>query len=155
MAARSETVHATCIALGDRAVLLRGRSGSGKSDLALRCLAVGVTPLTPAPARLVADDRVVLTRDGARLMATPPASIAGLLEVRGVGIVSVPLGPPTQVVLIADLDSEAPSDRLPDVLPRCDILGVEVPVLAVEPFHVASALKVLIAIDIYGVASLP
>ena len=150
-----ETIHATCIAVGDRAALLRGRSGSGKSDLALRCLAVGVTPLTPRPARLIADDRVVLSRDGPRLMATPPAAVTGLIEVRGVGILSVPQGPPAEVVLIVDLESGATADRLPDVLPRDQWLGVDIPRLAIDPFHVAAALKVLIAIDILGVAALP
>ena len=121
----------------------------------MRCLAVGVTPLTPRPAHLIADDRVVLTRDGARLMATPPATIAGLLEVRGVGIVSLPQGPPAEVVLIVHLDSTAPVARLPDTWPRERLLGVEMPVLVVEPFHASSALKVLIAIGIHGVTSLP
>ena len=64
MAAAPETIHATCIAVGGRAVLLRGPSGSGKSDLALRCLTLAPTPLTPLAAQLVADDRVVLRREG-------------------------------------------------------------------------------------------
>ncbi len=74
-------VHASAVTIGDSGVLLRGPSGSGKSDLALRLIDGG--------ARLVADDRVDIyqTRDG--LMMAPPESLAGLLEVRGLGIADV------------------------------------------------------------------
>lgn len=81
-------VHATCVALPDPAdpagwagVLIRGPSGVGKSDLAVRLIDAG--------ARLVADDRVELVRDGTGVRARPPSPIAGLLELRGVGVVQV------------------------------------------------------------------
>src|SRR5436190_12146788 len=78
-------IHATSVALRAngqwRAVLLRGPSGAGKSDLALRLIEAG--------ARLVADDQTHLVRKGGTLMATPPAALAGLIEVRGVGIVKL------------------------------------------------------------------
>ena len=64
----SETVHASCVAIRGRAVLIEGRSGSGKSDLALRLIDHG--------AMLVSDDYTLLTRDGTRLIATPPPTIA-------------------------------------------------------------------------------
>src|SRR5690606_32729552 len=76
------TIHATCVALGDTGILLRGRSGSGKSDLALRLIDGG--------ALLVADDRVALSLEGGRVIARPPAALAGYLEVRGVGPMPVP-----------------------------------------------------------------
>jgi HPr kinase/phosphorylase len=154
-AADPATVHATCIAIGDRAALIRGRSGAGKSDLALRCLALGQTPVTPVAARLIADDRVALARDGGRLIATAPPSIAGLIEVRGVGIIPVPHAARAEVVVLIDLDSNAQSDRLPDVLPHDELLGVAIPVLALQPFYASSALKVLMAIDTCGVAAVP
>ncbi|MHA1114324.1 MAG: HPr kinase/phosphorylase, partial [Alphaproteobacteria bacterium] len=75
-------VHATCVSLWGAGILLRGPSGSGKSDLALRLIDGGAV--------LVADDQVSLElRDGG-LFASPPAATAGKLEVRGVGIVTVP-----------------------------------------------------------------
>ena len=72
-----EQIHATVIDIGGDGVLLRGPSGCGKSDLALRLIDAG--------ARLVADDRAVLTLDGDRVMVTAPPEIAGLFEVRGQG----------------------------------------------------------------------
>ncbi len=79
----SETllVHATAVAIEGEAVLLRGPSGSGKSDLALRLIDGG--------AQLVADDQTLLRRAGGRVLASAPPAIAGLLEVRGVGVVRV------------------------------------------------------------------
>src|SRR5258708_9931888 len=78
-------VHATSVAMrlgrNWRAVLLRGPSGSGKSDLALRLIEAG--------ARLIADDQTVLVRQGEVVIAGPPARIAGLIEARGVGIVKL------------------------------------------------------------------
>ena len=74
-------VHATAVAIDGRALLLRGPSGAGKSDLALRLIDAG--------ARLIADDQSVLRREGGRLLAAVPAAIAGLIEVRGVGILRV------------------------------------------------------------------
>ena len=84
MAIRVTTyVHATCVALRAgrswRGVLLRGPSGAGKSDLALRLVEGG--------GRLVADDQTALVPQGSGLVASPPGTLAGLLEVRGVGIV--------------------------------------------------------------------
>ncbi|MBB4266913.1 HPr kinase/phosphorylase [Roseospira visakhapatnamensis] len=81
------SIHATCVALAEGGVLLRGAPGSGKSDLALRLL--------EAPgARLVADDRVIVTQDADtdRLYAAGPATLRGLLEVRGVGILTLDTG---------------------------------------------------------------
>src|SRR5438046_8865508 len=72
-------LHATAIAIDGRAVLLRGTSGAGKSDLALRLIDAG--------ARLVADDQSELRRQGERILVRAPATIGGLIEVRGVGIV--------------------------------------------------------------------
>jgi HPr kinase/phosphorylase len=79
------TIHATTVSLDGRGVILRGPSGSGKSDLALRLINEG--------ALLVADDQTILFVESGRMMAQPPAEIAGKMEVRGVGIVK--MGPPT------------------------------------------------------------
>lgn len=155
MVAAAETMHATCIAVAGRAVLLRGPSGSGKSDLALRCLGLGCTSLLPVLAELVADDRVSLRRDGRRLLASAPRTIAGKLEVRGVGILELPAATEAQVVLVADLEPGKPKERLPDVLPLQEFLGIRIPVLEIDPFEASAALKVLLAINTFGVATLP
>jgi hypothetical protein len=76
------TIHASCVALGGKGVLLLGDSGVGKSDLALRLIDQG--------AKLVADDRTELSVVGGKLMARAPRTIAGLLEVRGIGLVTLP-----------------------------------------------------------------
>ena len=77
----SETIHATCVAIGDVAVLIEGPSGAGKSDLALRLIDRG--------ARLVSDDYTMLVRRGGQLIARPPANLVGKMEVRGIGIVTM------------------------------------------------------------------
>ena len=75
-------LHASAVEIGGHAVLLTGASGRGKSDLALRLIDRGAV--------LIADDQVQLTVDDARLLASPPAAIAGLVEIRGIGIVELP-----------------------------------------------------------------
>ena len=101
----SETVniHASCVALGAQGVLLLGPSAAGKSDLALRLIDSG--------AKLVADDRTVLFTKGGALHAKAPASIRGLLEIRGLGIVEVPVRPGVAIALVVRLGREGA--RLP------------------------------------------
>jgi len=111
---RSINIHATCIRLGRAGlpfgapaaagVLLIGKSGSGKSDLALRLIERG--------AELVADDRTDLFIEKNRLMARPPASIRGLLEVRGLGIITLPARDKVAVTLVARLGGK--DERIPE-----------------------------------------
>lgn len=99
-------IHATCVAIGRQAILLLGASGAGKSDLALRMIDEG--------ARLIADDRTVLTVKNGRLNASAPAAIHGLLEIRGLGIVKLPaksLATALPVALVVQLGEK--SARLP------------------------------------------
>ncbi len=98
-----ELFHGTAVALGAEAALIRGASGSGKSDLALRCISMAPSALIPAQARLVADDQVLIERNDSGLVATCPAQIRGKIEVRGIGIVAVEAVPAARLVLVVDL----------------------------------------------------
>lgn len=129
--------HASCVALGGKAVLIRGPSGSGKSDLALRLIDGG--------ARLLADDYTMLTRDGGQIIATPPDEIAGRMEVRGVGLVELASVSEVPLALVIDLVGQADVERMPD--PRdTEIEGVKLPLLELWPFAASAAAKVRVAL---------
>lgn len=130
-------VHASCVALGDKAVLIRGPSGSGKSDLALRLIDDG--------ARLLADDYTALTREGSRLIASPPAEIAGKIEVRGLGLIDLPAASDVEVALVIDLVGQDEIERLPDPQDT-EIEGVTVPLLGLWPFAASATAKVRLAL---------
>ena len=132
-------VHATAVARGGQAVLLFGPPGSGKSDLALRLIDRGWT--------LVADDQVELVEHEGRLLASPPPTIAGRIEVRGVGIVRRPYTSGVAVALALDL--AAPPERLPEPAFR-DVAGVAIPCLALAPFDASAPLKVEAALTVHG-----
>ena len=121
------TIHATAVAIGGRAVLLTGPPGSGKSDLALRLIDRG--------AALIADDRVIVTRAGDRVLAAAPAAIAGLIEVRGVGLITVAHVAAVPIALVVDL--AAPPARLPDAATR-DVAGVAVQLVALAAFEASA-----------------
>lgn len=127
----SDTIHASCVAIDGRAVLLCGRSGAGKSDLALRLIDRG--------AALVSDDYSIVTRRGGRLLASPPANIAGRIEVRGIGIVAMPHVADIEVALVVDLDGTV--DRMPEGNTR-RIAGVAVPIAALSSLEASAAIKV-------------
>lgn len=136
----TDNLHGTCIDIAGRGVLLRGAPGAGKSDLALRLIDGG--------ARLVADDRVVLARDGDGLLARAPDALAGRLEVRGIGIVCLKpehVAPSVPLTLIADLVAPAAVERLPDAR-RETLLGVSLPVIALDPFAASAPAKLRLAV---------
>ncbi|WP_425106822.1 HPr kinase/phosphorylase [Ancylobacter sp.] len=119
------TVHASCVRVGDRGVLIRGASGAGKSRLAFALILAGRGGLVP-PVELVADDRVLLTRRGSTLFAAAPHALAGLIEVRGVGLRRLPFAGEARVDLVVDLGA-ADAARLPEpVARRVVIEGVEI-----------------------------
>jgi len=97
-------IHASCVAIGPLGVLLLGPSGAGKSDLALRLIDEG--------AKLVADDRAILFVSRRALHAKSPASIKGLLEIRGLGIVELPVRTAAKIALVVRLGPEGA--RLPE-----------------------------------------
>jgi HPr kinase/phosphorylase len=125
---------------------LRGGSGSGKSDLALRFMALqGEGELK---AQLVADDQVwaVVTANGS-LIVSPPDTIAGKLEVRGLGIVSVPFLSQARLVLVCDLVKAENMPRMPpEPWERTMIAGVPVPTVKLDPFELSAALKLKLAL---------
>lgn len=139
-------VHGTCVALGDRAVLLRGASGSGKSDLALRFLAL------PAEGAhrpiLVADDQVFLeVRDAGDVIVSAPETIAGNMEVRGLGIVEMPSIAAARLVLVCDLVAADQVPRLPpDPWERTALAGVDIPLLKLSPFEASAPVKLKMAL---------
>lgn len=115
----AETMHASCVAAQGRAALIRGGSGSGKSGLALRLIALG--------AALVADDRTRLWRAGDEVMADSPETIRGRIEARGVGILAVPAAGAMPVGLVVDMDT-AETERLPPMR-AAEILGRRLPLV--------------------------
>jgi serine kinase of HPr protein (carbohydrate metabolism regulator) len=144
--AETSLVHGTCIALDEGAAVLQGPSGIGKSDLALRCITqpahVNGRALT---ARLVADDQVVLERRGSSVWARPPATIAGKLEVRGIGIIGVPHAPEARLRLVIRLAGAHAVERLPERA-ETSVLGLALPLVQIAPFEGSAPLKVLLAL---------
>jgi HPr kinase/phosphorylase len=126
------TIHASAVLAGARAVLIRGPAGSGKSRLALNLIQAASNGQVTF-ARLVADDRVHVQAAHGRLIARPPAALAGLLEVRGLGIQQLPYEPMAVVSWVVDLDVTTPM-RMPDsAAAHTVIAGISVRRLAVAP----------------------
>ncbi len=98
--------HASCVAIGGKGVLLLGDSGAGKSDLALRLIDAG--------AMLVADDQAVIRLQGSELMVSPPEKLRGLIEARGVGILTLPHLPEIPLSLAVNLVKRDQQERLPE-----------------------------------------
>lgn len=142
-----ERLHATAIAVGNRAVLIRGISGSGKSDLALRCLATQGPPFAEGPARLIADDQVMIMRQDTRLIAYAPKTLAGKLEVRGLGIIELETVQDVNIALVAEITPKDAIARYPDPWPMLPLLGLRIPVLHVAAFEASAPLKILAALQ--------
>ena len=138
----TETVRGTCVAIGGRAVLLRGESGAGKSDLALRLIDRG--------ARLVSDDYTEVRLEGGNLLARAPATIAGRIEMRGVGIVEVEAAADVPLCLLVELD-RAP-ERLPEGPVPTEIAGTVIPAVALAALEPSAPLKVEAALRLHGLS---
>jgi len=138
-------IYGTCIALSGFGVLLRGPSGSGKSDLALRLIDGG--------ARLVADDQVELTLRSGRPVARAPQALAGLLEVRGLGIVSVETLAEAPLGLVVDLVAVEAVERLPET-EFCTLLDRPLRRLALVPFHASTPAKLRLAAALLSAGAL-
>jgi serine kinase of HPr protein (carbohydrate metabolism regulator) len=135
-----ETLHATCVAIDGRGVLLLGPSGAGKSDLALRLIDRGAT--------LVSDDGVAISIEAGAAIASAPATIAGQMEIRGLGIVETPVMDKAPVALCIVLEA---GERMPsDPLPSIRVVGVAIPTLALSPFEGSAPIKVERALSLFG-----
>ena len=134
----SQFVHGTCVAMDNIGCLLLGPSGSGKSDLALRLV-------LDHGATLVADDQVAVELRKDKLVAAPPATLAGLIEVRGLGI--VPMAHRARVTLGLAVVLVAPDEveRLPEDDEGIEYFGVVLPLFRVAPFEVSAPHKVRLA----------
>ena len=135
-------LHASCVAVEGVGVLIRGASGAGKSDLALRLVDRGGV--------LVADDQVIVraaaTGDGgSRLLASAPPALAGLIEVRGMGIARLPHLAETALGLLVDLRAGGEAERLPEPW-REEVLGHGVPGLRLDPFHASADARIRLAV---------
>jgi serine kinase of HPr protein (carbohydrate metabolism regulator) len=134
-------VHGTSVALGGDGILLRGPSGSGKSDLALRLIDQG--------GRLVADDQTELRLSGDDVLMAAPATIAGRMEVRGIGILRVPAVAAAPLRLVVDLVPSTAIERLPEPQ-TCDYLGRRFPLIQLAPFEASAPAKLRLALGVLG-----
>jgi HPr kinase/phosphorylase len=126
------TIHASAVLVGARAVLIRGPAGSGKSRLVLNLIQAAASGRVVFT-RLVADDRVHVEAVHGRLIVRPPAALAGLLEVRGLGIQQLQYEPMAVISWVVDLDVAAVT-RLPDAAAaHADVAGVSIRRLAIAP----------------------
>ena len=140
----AEILHAGLIALYERGrwrgVLIEGPSGAGKSDLALRAMSLGF--------RLVADDRVILWTAGGRLFGAAPASLSGLVEARGLGVIGAPFRPFAEVRLAVWCAGDEP-ERVPE--PESRVLqGIERPLVRLRPLEASAPQKVIAALSLLG-----
>ncbi|HEV8034037.1 HPr kinase/phosphatase C-terminal domain-containing protein [Yoonia sp.] len=129
--AASHTLHATCVAWDDRAVIITGKSGAGKSALGLQLMALGC--------KLVADDGVHLMLENGAVVVQAPDTIKGLIEARGIGILNAQVRGRARVVLVVDLDQSEPA-RLPEAR-FFEVLGHNLPLIyRVDAPHFAPAI---------------
>jgi serine kinase of HPr protein (carbohydrate metabolism regulator) len=123
---QSPTVHASAVRVGGEAVLIRGPSGAGKSRLAFELILAGRAGQI-APAELIGDDRVHLAAEDGRLMVRPAAELAGLIEIRGLGIRRCDYAREAPVGLVVDL-AAADAARLPEgAAVKIVLCGIQLP----------------------------
>jgi len=137
---KTANIHASCVAIGTRGILILGGSGAGKSDLALRLLDEGAV--------LVADDRTELYVSRGALCARAPKTIAGLIEVRGLGVIARPYRKSVTLALAVQLGT--PQKRLPDpafyVPPACIKITGSLPFIMLDAAQPSAPAKIRLAL---------
>ncbi len=135
-----ENIHATCVSLKQKGILLLGKSGTGKSDLALRLI-------EELGAKLVSDDRTNLFSENNNLYASCPKLLEGLLEVRGIGIIKKEFLSQKKIDLVVDLVERYDQiERLPDE--ECfEYMGIKIPKIKIYPFEASAIYKIKLACD--------
>ena len=132
-----DTLHGTMVDVAGSGVLLRGPSGAGKSDLGLRLIDRGAV--------LIADDRVCVRRGSRGLVASAPDSIYGVIEVRGLGLMSIPASKYSLVKLVVDLVDAAEVPRMP-LRETVTLEGLELPLVKLHAFEISAPAKVELAL---------
>lgn len=131
-------IHATVVSIDGKAIVIRGPSGSGKSDLALRLIGDGAV--------LVADDRADLSVENDSVSASPPDEIAGMMEVRGLGVFRFDYAEKAPVSLVVDLVEPGRVERLPEPT-VCSDWGPAIPCVKLSAFEASTPHKVRIALE--------
>ena len=129
--------HATAVAYYGSGILIRGPSGSGKSDLALR--------LIDDDADLIADDRVVIKVVGKELRLSPPESISGLIEVRGIGVVKIKTVRDIPLCLVVELEPSNQTQRMPEIKEE-SIKDISIPIININAFESSALAKIKIVL---------
>lgn len=143
-------IHGSCVSIGGSGVLLLGKPGSGKSDLVLRLLdhrGSGISDNVRG-ALLVADDQVSITLEEGKLTASAPAALAGKLEIRGLGIVSVPAVRQVELKLAVRLTPASGIERMPDLQKSTmEVLGEHIPLILIDPDKASAPARIRAALD--------
>jgi HPr kinase/phosphorylase len=134
---KTKRIHAVALDIGGRGVLLLGPSGAGKSDLALRLMDRG--------ASFVSDDQVDLTLQRRGIYAAAPAKLRGFLEVRGLGIISVPITGGAFISLVVELVAQDAVPRLPEMVNKT-LLGEKIPLIRLNAFEISTPIKIELAV---------
>jgi serine kinase of HPr protein (carbohydrate metabolism regulator) len=135
-------IDGVAVSIDGKGVLLRGPSGSGRSDLALRLIDEG--------AKLISDEQVELHRDGERLLIgvpeVMPERLKGYIEARGLGLAQVPhVDVPQLLAWVVDMTDRAQIDRLP-AAQSAEYLGLKAPLLKLDPFSLSATAKLRLAV---------
>jgi len=136
----SAALQATCVAVGGRGVLIEGAPGTGKSSLALALIDRGAV--------LVGDDGVLVETGVGRVVASPHPNIAGKLEVRGVGIIDLPVAAAVPIALVIHLDEDAP--RYVEAAETREIGGIALPLIRLWPGSPVLHLRAERALERFG-----